>query len=598
MRMEPSAQIPIVDGALAAALAAGDAPSAITRLAALAPAWYREARHAMLCAACEQVAVLDPAQPLPDELALWRALATWYVAPVQALAQLEALALRRGLGLHQPPAPQPRLGDDLFLLAALFRSEFATLAGLERLVPRMALLDAHLAAPDRAAAPALCQLGGLAASLAWRALTGAPAEEQAALGAECLALVPKLADRHSLCSVVALARWPLLRGDMAVARETCELITVGLLAGDDAQMPLAHGWLMAVQAALARPGDFDLLRAWQDGSMDREALLDSPIAPTLLVALALLEARAPQAAAPDLAALVLARQERWPALERWLARAARAWAHLRDEDVPAARAVLRLLAADAPPNTLLGTTLQLLQAQASWLAGDPLPTLPAPESLHARGWSGPALLCQLLAWADAGHAVSLEALERVEATWRRQALALPLFTAPALARQVLARLHAEGLQAAAPGWLGAAARPLQGASVSAPPPVQVRLCDGLAIRVDGQPLAWGRKPPRRLLELAALLALEAPTELPVHRLADALYPELDGDAARRALDTALYRLRRLLPPSALRRGAIGVALDPAVVQVDRSGPRERWLPEFEQAWAERARGATATVRPG
>jgi hypothetical protein len=23
--------------------------------------------------------------------------------------------------------------------------------------------------------------------------------------------------------------------------------------------------------------------------------------------------------------------------------------------------------------------------------------------------------------------------------------------------------------------------------------------------------------------------------------------------------------------------------------VDRSGPRERWLPEFEQAWAEAAR---------
>ena len=66
-------------------------------------------------------------------------------------------------------------------------------------------------------------------------------------------------------------------------------------------------------------------------------------------------------------------------------------------------------------------------------------------------------------------------------------------------------------------------------------------------------------------------------------------PELDGDAARRALDTALYRLRRLLPTGALQRGAVGVTLNPAVVQVERQGPAAHWLPEFEQAWAERAR---------
>jgi DNA-binding SARP family transcriptional activator len=92
-----------------------------------------------------------------------------------------------------------------------------------------------------------------------------------------------------------------------------------------------------------------------------------------------------------------------------------------------------------------------------------------------------------------------------------------------------------------------------------------------------------------LLELVALLALQAPHEQPAHRLADALYPDLDGDAALHALETALYRLRRLLPPGALRRGSIGVALDAAVVAVDREGPAARWLPEFEQPWAEAAR---------
>lgn len=588
--MEPAAELPTEDAVLAAALASGDAAVASARLAALAPVWYREARHAALCGACDRLVALNPAQPLPDDLALWRALATWYVMPADALVQFQALAARRDLRPDRPPAALPQLGDDLFLLAALFRSELATLAAPERLAPRMATLDAHLAVPDRLAAPVLCQLGGLAASLAWRALTGAPVAEQAALGAECLALVTRLDDRHSLCSAVALARWPLLRGDMAMARETCELITVGLLAGDDAHMPLAHGWLMAVQAALARPGDVDLLRAWQDGSMDREALLASPIAPTLLVALALLDARAPQAVAPDLAALVLARQERWSPLERWLARAARAWAHLRDDDLPAARAVLRLLAADAlPPDSLLSLQRLLLQAQLQWRAGQPVPPLPAPAQLRARGWHGPALLCQLLAWSDARQPVDAAALAAAEAGWRQQALALPLFTAPALARQVLARLREQGSDALAPGWLAAVERALQAAPPAAAAPVRVGVCDGLAIEVDGQPLALGRKPPRRLLALVALLALQAPAEVPPHRLADALYPELDGDAARRALDTALYRLRRLLPAGALRRGGVGVALDPAVVQVDRSGPRERWLPEFEQAWAEAAR---------
>jgi hypothetical protein len=36
-----------------------------------------------------------------------------------------------------------------------------------------------------------------------------------------------------------------------------------------------------------------------------------------------------------------------------------------------------------------------------------------------------------------------------------------------------------------------------------------------------------------------------------------------------------------------------VALDPQVVHVDRFGPRERWLPEFDQPWVEAERRAVA-----
>jgi hypothetical protein len=587
--------------ALARAFDAGALDDAAARLSRLAPQWYREARHRELVAACDRLEAEVGQQPLPESLALWRALATWYVDVGRALAQFRALAARRGLSPDRPPARLPALGEDLYLLAALYRSELASLAPRPRLEELAGMLARHLDAPDRPGAPPLCQLGAVTALLSWGALTGEPAAAQAGRGAESLALVARLDDRHSLCSAVALARWPLLRGEMALARETCELITVGLLAGDDAHMPLAHGWLMAVQAALARPGGFELLRAWQDDSMDRQALLGSPIAPSLLGALALLDAHAPRDAGTDLPALVLARQERWPLLERWFARAARTLAHLRDGDLPAARALLRLLHGEPlPAGSLLPLLASLLEAQAHVLEGSRRtgaaePTgvasaLPDPQALRERGWPGPALLVHLLHWADPTRPVAPQDVAQAEAAWQQHHLALPLFTVPAVARRALERLQNDPtLAAAAPGWLDAAAQALGEPAAQPGPHVVVRLLDGLAIDVDGRPLAWGRKPPRRLLELVALLALQAPAETPPHRLADALYPELEGDAARRALDTALYRLRRLLPAGALRRGAVGVALSAEGVQIDRSGPRSRWLPEFEQPWAEAAR---------
>jgi hypothetical protein len=374
---------------------------------------------------------------------------------------------------------------------------------------------------------------------------------------------------------------------------------VGLLAGDDAHMPLAHGWLMAVQSELAQPGSFDLLRAWADGSMDRAAMLASPIAPMLLSALALLDAQAPRHLATDLQALVLARQEVWTPFERWMARAARCWAHLRDDDVPPARAMLRLLSADTMPvDSLPGVWAQLLEQQARWLearlaGAKPPPFSPSP-TMPASSWPGPSMLAVFVAWAS-GAPVQEAQVRRCEHDARVHGLVLPLFTVPALAQAALDQLLAQRPLANGLPWvqalrraLGRYGQPAQAQAVPRPD-VQISLLDGLRIQVGGQPLSMGRKPPRRLLELLALLALRFPAEQPAARLADALYPELEGDAALHALDTALYRLRRLLPAGSLRRGAIGVALDAQAVQVNLAGPRERWLPEFELPWAAAAR---------
>ena len=77
-------------------------------------------------------------------------------------------------------------------------------------------------------------------------------------------------------------------------------------------------------------------------------------------------------------------------------------------------------------------------------------------------------------------------------------------------------------------------------------------------RADG-PLPSGRKESRRLLELLQLLAAQGQTPIAQDALADALWPESDGDAARNALDNALHRLRKWLGGDdriVLRQGAL------------------------------------------
>ena len=79
-----------------------------------------------------------------------------------------------------------------------------------------------------------------------------------------------------------------------------------------------------------------------------------------------------------------------------------------------------------------------------------------------------------------------------------------------------------------------------------------------AERADG-PLPSGRKESRRLLELLQLLAAQGQTPIAQDALADALWPDSDGDAARNALDNALHRLRKWLGGDdriVLRQGAL------------------------------------------
>ncbi len=78
-----------------------------------------------------------------------------------------------------------------------------------------------------------------------------------------------------------------------------------------------------------------------------------------------------------------------------------------------------------------------------------------------------------------------------------------------------------------------------------PWPVQVRSLGRFEVRVDDEPLQVHRKSQRRPLSLLkAILVSRSGTEITV--LMDYFWPDLDGDAARNALDLAVFRLRRLL----------------------------------------------------
>lgn len=94
-----------------------------------------------------------------------------------------------------------------------------------------------------------------------------------------------------------------------------------------------------------------------------------------------------------------------------------------------------------------------------------------------------------------------------------------------------------------------------------PWPVRIQLLGRFKIVLDGHELKSGAKLQVRVLELLQLLVVErgAASE---SMLADALWPEADGDQALRALSIAVHRLRTMLgDPSLVERRAGRISLD-------------------------------------
>jgi len=100
-------------------------------------------------------------------------------------------------------------------------------------------------------------------------------------------------------------------------------------------------------------------------------------------------------------------------------------------------------------------------------------------------------------------------------------------------------------------------------------PVQIYVLGRFDIVLDGKPLRFVSKTPRKVLAVLKGLLCAGKRGVSQGTLQDALWPESESLLARRALNTSVYRLRRLLG----RKEAIvlndgWVALDPSVCWVD------------------------------
>lgn len=102
-----------------------------------------------------------------------------------------------------------------------------------------------------------------------------------------------------------------------------------------------------------------------------------------------------------------------------------------------------------------------------------------------------------------------------------------------------------------------------------PWPVKIYTLGDFRILREQQPLEFGRKAPKKLLQLAKAVIAFGSLSVPEQRLTDALWPELEGDAAREALRVSVKRLREMLGSSEVLHYQDGrVSLDEGLCWID------------------------------
>ena len=97
-----------------------------------------------------------------------------------------------------------------------------------------------------------------------------------------------------------------------------------------------------------------------------------------------------------------------------------------------------------------------------------------------------------------------------------------------------------------------------------PWPVKIRCLGPFSVQIDGEPLVFAAKTPRKLLSLLKAIISLGGKDVPERKLVDALWPDEDGDTAHQSYTTALHRLRKLLGSNDLirqREGRVSIEAD-------------------------------------
>ena len=269
--------------------------------------------------------------------------------------------------------------------------------------------------------------------------------------------------------------------------------------------------------------------------------------------------------------------------EVWHAAFQAAWLAVWRGDVPAmltqARAAIDAARAiRSPMCEAFGWIAQALAHRRRGHDADVEATLAALHDVAAR--AGSAMVDfhvhDLRAWLarrrgdPAGETAALaEAIARLA----RHDIVYPALGTDALLGETAAAALAHGIEPAfVQSWIRRRALPAPADAVAPdwPHPLRLQVLGGFAVAIDGRPLTFEGKVQKRPLELLQALAVQGPAPVAVAQLVDDLWPELDGDAARKAFDAALHRLRKLLGEhgGALRLEAGAVHPDTARIGCD------------------------------
>ncbi len=207
------------------------------------------------------------------------------------------------------------------------------------------------------------------------------------------------------------------------------------------------------------------------------------------------------------------------------------------------------------PKHLVTTVVGLPALNESWSGS------PRGLSVDARAGRRTALLYQAyqaLLFGDVPAARS--ALEHALALDALLPLAAGSIT---LSRSSVARSEQHSAPKSAPNTSKQAATALR------TPRIVIRTLGKFEVRVDGAIPDYGRKQPRRVLALLKAIVALGGRDVCAGRLADALWPDLDGDRAHDAFQVTLHRLRtRLNVPGAIVCQGGLVSLHPELIWVD------------------------------